>query len=99
MFASSMAGTSRQSPRLIFQPSRLQWDAVSGATSYNVVWGTSSGTYTGSQSVGNVTRFNLADIAGLAQNTTYFMAVRAVNASGQGAASNELQIRNARQVA
>lgn len=99
MFASVVAGTSPQPQRRVYQPSRLQWDATAGATSYNVVWGTSSGNYTGSQSVGNVTSVNLADIAGLAQNTTYFMAVRAVNASGQGAASNELQIRNARQVA
>lgn len=75
----------------------LRWDASSGATSYTVKWGTSTGTYTSNQSVGNVTSYDPTSL-GLTQGVTYFMAVFASNGSGESSASNEIQVLNGRQV-
>ena len=58
----------------------VTWSAVSGANSYDVVWGTTTGVYTGSAS-GVTSPYT---ITGLAANSTYHVVVRARNAVGSG---------------
>ena len=65
----------------------LSWSAVSGATSYNIYQGTSAGGES-VLPVAGVTGTG-AVVGGLADGATYFFVVRAVNAGGTGAASNE----------
>jgi hypothetical protein len=64
----------------------ISWDAVSGATSYNIYWSTTSG----------VTKINGTKITGatnpyshtgLTNNTTYYYVVTAVNSAGESAES------------
>lgn len=69
----------------------LRWDAVAGATSYVVYYGTSSGSYGSSVDVGNVTSSPLP--AGLTPGTTYYMVVRASNGAESGN-SNEIAVRS-----
>ena len=66
----------------------LRWDAVPGATSYRVFYGTSAGNYSQVLSAGANTS---ATIQGLSDCTQYFVAVKAVNGVGESAAfSNEV---------
>jgi kexin len=69
---------------------RLTWDAVAGATSYNLYWSTSPGV---SQSTGQ----QIADIAspimmhsGLVNGTTYYYVVTALSAAGESGVSMEI---------
>jgi hypothetical protein len=65
----------------------LSWNAVSGATSYNVASSTvDGGPYL---MLANVTGTNFVN-TGLANGTTYYYAVSAVNASGAGANSSQV---------
>ena len=70
----------------------LTWDAVSGASSYNVYWATATG-------VGKGTGTRIADASspyvhqGLANGTTYRYVVTAGNASGEGDASQEVSAK------
>jgi hypothetical protein len=70
---------------------KLAWDAVgdSDLSGYKVYYGTSSGIYTGSASVGNQTS---ADITNLQDCKVYYLAVKAVDANGNEslAFSNEI---------
>src|SRR5262249_55465602 len=65
----------------------LSWNAASGSTSYNVYRGTASGTETLVRS--GVTGTTTTDTA-LANGTTYYYRVSAVNAVGEGRASAEV---------
>jgi hypothetical protein len=67
----------------------LSWPAVSGATSYNVYWGTSSGVTTAS---GNevVSVNSPYTHTGLSNGTTYYYIVTAVNSVGESTASPEV---------
>lgn len=67
-------------------PLILAWDASANATNYNLLWGSSSGIYTVSQAVGNVTQATISLAPG-----TYFIAVNASDATGVSAPSNEVQ--------
>lgn len=64
----------------------LSWPAVSGATSYNLYWSTTSGV-----TIANGTK--ISDVSspavqtGLSDNTTYFYIVTAQNSAGESAAS------------
>lgn len=60
------------------------WDSSSGATSYRLYYGTSSGSYSGSYPVTG-TSFNYA-----ARSGTWYFAVRAVNDNGESGNSNEV---------
>ena len=64
----------------------LSWSAVTGATSYTVRWGTSSGNYTSSQS--GITGTSTT-VSGLTNGTTYFFAVSAHTATLASGLSNE----------
>ena len=66
----------------------LTWQPVSGATSYNVYGGTSSGgetfAYNDSTSPGS------SAVKGMGSGTTYYFEVSAVNSSGESARSSEV---------
>lgn len=66
--------------------STILWNAVSGATSYNVYWSIKSGvtTATGTKIAGATTPYVQT---GLTAGTTYYYIVTAVNSVGEGAAS------------
>jgi len=66
----------------------LSWTASSGATSYNVYRGTTAGGESATAIATGITGTIYTD-TGLANSTAYFYTVKAVNASGSSAASNE----------
>jgi len=64
----------------------ISWSAVSGATSYNIYYATTSGvTKTSGAKITNASRPYTQ--TGLAAGTTYYYIVTAVNGAGEGAAS------------
>jgi hypothetical protein len=66
----------------------LEWEAVEGASGYRVYYGLSSGNYTDSVNVDNVTE---ATLHGFADCTPYYLAVKAYNGAGESAQfSNEI---------
>ncbi|WNR45238.1 fibronectin type III domain-containing protein [Paenibacillus roseipurpureus] len=65
----------------------VNWNSVSGATSYNVKYGTSSGTYATTVNAGNVTSYT---VSGLTNGTTYYFVVTAQNGSGESTDSNQV---------
>jgi len=68
----------------------LSWNAVSGATSYNVKRATTSGgPYTNVAT--NVTTPSYTN-TGLTNGTTYYYVVSAVNAAGEGANSSQVSV-------
>lgn len=69
----------------------LNWSAVSGATSYNIYYGTASGVtkVTASNSVSGVTG-TTDTISGLLNGTTYYFIVTALNGNGESIASTEV---------
>jgi hypothetical protein len=68
---------------------KLAWDANTETfvTGYEVFYGTSPGTYTGSVDVGNTTTY---EIQGLTNGVTYYFVVKAYSADQTSAASNEV---------
>lgn len=67
----------------------LSWAAVSGATSYNLYYATTSGvTKTNGTQISNVT--SPAVQGGLAAGTTYYYIVTAVNSVGESVASTQV---------
>lgn len=65
----------------------LNWGAVTGATSYNIYWATSSGV---NKSNGNKLSSNTKSYShsGLTNGTTYYYVVTAVNSFGEGPESS-----------
>lgn len=67
----------------------ISWPAVSGATSYNVYYSTTSGvTKTNGAKVTNAS--SPYTQTGLAASTTYYFIVTAANSAGEGAASTQV---------
>ncbi len=67
----------------------ISWSVVSGATSYNLYWSTASGvtTATGTKITGATRPYVQT---GLADNTSYYYVVTAVNGTGEGPASAQV---------
>ena len=66
----------------------ISWSAVTGATSYNIYYGTAVGVTTGAGTkVAAVT--NPQMVTGLTNSTPYFFVVTAVNANGESSTSSE----------
>ena len=63
-----------------FSSANLTWAGATGATAYDIVYGTAPGTYTGS----SLNRTSPFTLTGLTGSTTYFVAIRAKNAVGAG---------------
>jgi len=66
----------------------LSWTASSGAATYNVYRGTSAGGESGTAIVTGLTATTYSN-SGLTNGTKYYYEVKAVNAAGTSAASNE----------
>ena len=66
----------------------LDWDAVSGATSYTVYWGTSTGISSSSTAITSISSDNYSH-SSLTNSTTYYYKVAAVNTVGTGTLSSE----------
>jgi len=67
----------------------ISWPAVIGATSYNIYWSSTSGvTIANGTKVPGAT--SPAVLTGLADSTTYFVIVTAVNGAGESAASAQV---------
>jgi hypothetical protein len=64
----------------------VSWNASSGATSYTVYYGTSSGVYPNSKSAGSNQSLT---ITGLANGTKYYLVVTASNGAGESLYSDE----------
>lgn len=74
------------------------WDSASGAATYAIVYGSATGTYTASLSVGAVTKYKINDLA-LPTGGTLYMAVKAVDTAGTASSpSNELIVRDGVQI-
>ncbi len=67
----------------------LSWSAVSGATSYNVYWSNTAGVTTATGTKVSAATSPYVQ-TGLADGSTYFFIVTAVNALGESAASAEV---------
>lgn len=65
----------------------IQWDAVPGADSYKIYWGTAVASLTNSQDVGNVTSFDWTDLSPrMSTDTTYYVQVRTIDNSVESTA-------------
>lgn len=74
------------------------WDSASGAATYSIVYGSATGSYTTSLSVGAVTKYKLNDL-GLPTGGTLYMAVKSVDTAGTASSpSNELIVRDGVQI-
>ncbi|MBF0533231.1 MAG: fibronectin type III domain-containing protein, partial [Candidatus Omnitrophica bacterium] len=72
------------------QQVKLSWTAVSGATGYKVKYGTTTGNYSTTIDVGDVTKTNLPN---LTNGTIYYIAVSAYDAQNESAVSNEAVVK------
>lgn len=66
----------------------ISWTAVSGATSYNIYWALSPGVSRASTKISGVTSPYVH--GSLANGTTYYYVVTAVNSGGESAVSSEV---------
>lgn len=65
----------------------VTWGAVTGASAFDVLWGTTSGSYTGS----SLNQSSPFTITGLTANTLYYVVVRAKNSVGAGTNRNSTE--------
>ncbi|MBC8259352.1 MAG: fibronectin type III domain-containing protein [SAR324 cluster bacterium] len=69
----------------------LDWDAVSGAASYTLFWGTSSGITSSSSSITSISTDNYTHTS-LSNGSTYYYKVAAVDAASTGSLSSEVSV-------
>ena len=67
----------------------LDWNAVSGATSYTIYWSTSTGVSSSSTAITGITDDNYTH-TGLDNGTTYYYKGATVNSAGTGSLSDEV---------
>ncbi len=67
----------------------VDWTAVSGASSYTLYWGSSTGISSSSTAITGITDDNYTH-TGLDNGTTYYYKVAAVNTAGTGSLSSEV---------
>ena len=67
----------------------LDWNAVSGATSYTIQWSTSTGVSSSSTAITGITDDNYTH-TGLDNGTTYYYKAATVNSAGTGSLSDEV---------
>ena len=67
----------------------FSWTAVSGASSYTLYWGTTTGITSSSTTIRNIST-NSYSHTGLSNGTTYYYKVAAVNSAGTGTLSSEV---------
>ncbi len=67
----------------------LTWTHSAGASGYRVSYGTASGSYTEMIEASAVSQENKLTVTGLAPGQVYYFTVKAYNAAGESAASNE----------
>ena len=67
----------------------LDWNAVSGATSYTIYWDTSTGVSSSSTAITGITDDNYTH-TGLDNGTTYYYKGATVNSAGTGSLSDEV---------
>ena len=67
----------------------LDWDAVSGASSYTLYWGTANGITSSSTAIASISTDNYTH-TGLTNGTTYYYKVAAIDASSTGSLSSEV---------
>ena len=83
--------------RLVSPTRSLAVDAAAGADAYKVYVGTSPGTYSQNQNIGNVTVFPLGGISPpLNAATTYYIAAAALQGATESAKSNEIIVRDSK---
>ena len=66
----------------------LRWTSLSGATGYKIYYGTSSGSYIGSMSVGRTTSLTVRSVSA----NTYYLVLTGYNSAGESQYSSEITI-------
>ena len=72
-----------------YYQNELDWNAVSGATSYTIYWSTSTGVSSSSTAITGITDDNYTH-TGLDDGTTYYYKGATVNSAGTGSLSDEV---------
>ena len=72
-----------------YYQNELDWNAVSGATSYTIYWSTSTGVSSSSTAITGITDDNYTH-TGLDNGTTYYYKGATVNSAGTGSLSDEV---------
>ena len=72
-----------------YYQNELDWNAVSGATSYTIYWSTSTGVSSSSTAITGITDDNYTH-TGLDNGTTYYYKGATVNSAGTGSLSDEI---------
>ena len=86
--ASTLSAPSGVTANLGYYEVALDWTAVSGASSYTVYWGSSTGISSSSTAITGITDDNYTH-TGLDNGTNYFYKVATVNSAGTGSLSSE----------
>ena len=85
----TLSAPSGVSAKLGYYQVAVDWTAVSGASSYTVYWGSSTGITSSSTAITGITDDNYTH-TGLDNGTTYYYKVATVNSAGTGSLSSEV---------
>jgi hypothetical protein len=86
--ATTLSAPSGVSATLGWHQVAVDWTAVSGASSYTVYWGSSTGITSSSTAITGITDDNYTH-TGLDNGTTYYYKVATINSAGTGSLSSE----------